>query len=159
MHQQMSLKRGIVNSGNSCYMNAFVQALFMTSPLRHELARIPFQFDYTKAEADWNHAQKDRSTVRQPLHPLPSFIPLEGPVATSPSATVQRLQRVFLKLMLSQRAHFPVTSFQECLPEIWRGAFQQDSAEFGSYLLDQIGMMIHTYHIYDCLFNLACICA
>jgi hypothetical protein len=142
LHQQMNLKRGIVNSGNSCYMNAFVQALYMTSPLRHELARLPFQLDYSKAESDWNYAQKDRASIRQPVNPIPSSIPLEGPIATSPAATVQRLQRVFLRLMLSQRAHFSVTNFQECLPEIWRGAFQQDSAEFGSFLLDQIG----TYH-------------
>ncbi len=126
--------------GNTCYMNSFLQAMYMTVGLRQELLRVPCAIDYARAEALYN--AKLKAEGKEPPKPIaPQFLPPgpSGACAPSPLVTIQRLQRLYLNLLLSQRTAVLPGDFQSGLPDPWRGPNQQDSGEFGLWMLDQLG--------------------
>ncbi len=141
----LTVKKGLWNLGNTCYMNSFLQAMYMTVGLRQELLRVPCTIDYGRADAA--HQAKLRAdgkeTPRQPISAVLLPPGLHGPCLPNPTVTIQRLQRLYLQLLLTSRPSISPYDFQCGLPEPWRGPNQQDSGEFGLWMLEQLGTSEH----------------
>jgi hypothetical protein len=99
--------KGIFNAGNTCYMNSFLQALFATTDFRNAVLQ------------SFVAEEKKQQEIE------PSIALIKG------------LQRIFFSMLLSHNASLDLTNFRSNLPEMWRGPEQQDTAEFGSYLVDE----------------------
>jgi ubiquitin C-terminal hydrolase len=101
---------GLINLGNTCYMNSFLQALFFCDLFREAMLGTPLLGSVSGVV----------------------FGPKE---AVHLSA---QLQRLFVLLRYTQRPAVAPSALLRGLPPVWRTGHQQDASEFGHFLFDQL---------------------
>lgn len=132
--------RGLANIGNSkydlfwlrfilirvaCYMNSFLQALFMTKEFRYRILNLTLtELGYQKTDPDQLKDGKiDPAVIANKKKVFAIF----------------QLQKVFALLMGAQRPAINPSFLKAVLPDFFRNSFaQQDSSEFGKVYLDEI---------------------
>ncbi|KAH3744084.1 peptidase C19 family protein [Pelomyxa schiedti] len=114
---------GLSNLGNTCYMNSFLQSLFLTESFR------AFIFN-TLSSSQANG--------------FPSTTP--KPPSGGIGKVLVQLGRIFAYLQLSQRYAFTPKEFLSVLPSWCRSGRQQDSSEFGKFLFESLEKEINASH-------------
>jgi len=107
----------------ACYMNSFLQCLYMTQGFRNNLLKIKFDFESNPM----NQGQ-------------PQGISLEKLKKVAPA---YQLQRLFALLFQSKRLAINPTFFRNVLPDFFRMSYmQQDASEFAKIYLDSFEMAL-----------------
>ena len=107
-------------------MNSFLQALFMSRKFRNELL-----FGALEGREEETAEVKEKPSLGE-----------EGPklekkeILSQLKLSYVQLQKLFVQLRFGVRPHVRPLALRTCLPEMFRGHDQQDSAEFARIFLD-----------------------
>ncbi|EAS01106.2 ubiquitin carboxy-terminal hydrolase (macronuclear) [Tetrahymena thermophila SB210] len=155
--------RGLLNLGNTCYMNSYLQALYMTKEFRYRVFKINLaevmhggskqsiqsntQQD-SKMEIDEQQVQKSDSSMQEEINDKSAtenekkkanIALIEKQTKIIKFGTVFQLQKLFSLLFKSKRTYINPAFFKGILPEFFRFSYaQQDASEFGRIFLDQL---------------------
>ncbi|EFA84975.1 peptidase C19 family protein [Heterostelium album PN500] len=111
----LSDRSGLYNLGNTCFMNSFLQSLYMTIPFR----------DYFLSEMD-----------------SPNLTQESIDLVMKRGNMVKQLQLLFGYLRYSVRSAFSPSKFLSTLSFEYQTGEQHDTYEFGKYLLDSLDSML-----------------
>ncbi|KAL4450833.1 hypothetical protein ABPG74_011675 [Tetrahymena malaccensis] len=152
--------RGLLNLGNTCYMNSYLQALYMTKEFRYRVFKINLaevmhggskqsisQQD-SKMEIDEQQVQKSDSSMQEEISDKTAaenekkkanITLIEKQTKIIQFGTVFQLQKLFSLLFKSKRTYINPAFFKGILPDFFRFSYaQQDASEFGRIFLDQL---------------------
>jgi len=121
--------RGLVNLGNTCYMNSFVQALFMTKLFRYRILSLGdiVQKLYSVSESLKEPAESTTNNNKTHLEEKKKAVGLF------------QLQKLFAYLVSSEREAITPTFLKATLPLHFKTSHaQEDSSEFGRFYLDDL---------------------
>ena len=102
------LYSGFINTGNTCYMNSFLQALFMSEDFRKWL-------------------------INDIAISFPSMI-----MKPSSKLSIEQLPRLFWQMAFSSRRAIKPSAFRSTIPTHFLNFAQQDWSEFGKTFLDKM---------------------
>ncbi|EGC28953.1 hypothetical protein DICPUDRAFT_159531 [Dictyostelium purpureum] len=133
----LSDRAGLINLGNTCYMNSFLQALYMTIPFRNLLLQKIDQdlINSIKSQFITNVSTGDNEeNVKLMEQKYSKEIFKRAPL-------LKQIQIVFANLRLSIKESISPDSFLKCLSIEYQSGLQHDSFEFGKSLLDNLDLI------------------
>ena len=119
--------RGLLNLGNTCYMNAVLQTLFHTVEFRNAIFAALQDAEASQATSSQNMTNGTRTLTSKSASTIASTIP-----------THRELAVVFAAMMASSKSSVSTHFLKSILPSWLRGYEQQDASEFERTLLDVI---------------------
>ncbi|KAJ3451155.1 ubiquitin carboxyl-terminal hydrolase [Anaeramoeba flamelloides] len=142
---------GLKNLGNTCFINAFIQSLFLLKSFRNELLKLNLSNKKNKNKNNFNPNQIQSENDNDNENENENESDSEGEneninnyySENNKNIIInQELQKIFAYLLLSKRAAISITPFLEKLPNRYANRTQQDSSEFGIFLLESLNETI-----------------